>query len=195
MLHITPGLTAYILFITFLLGCCLGSFSDCLAMRLLSGESAFSGRSHCDNCGHVLGVADLIPLFSWLFLKGKCRYCGAKVPAECFFTELIAGIGCCLIVYRYDLSIMSLRCILLGLILLILTITDLHEWIIPDRLQIAGCLVFLERRFSCRIPYIRYCAASFLDSRWAAECCSYPFSLTGLPERKAWEAGTSNCFL
>ena len=147
MLHITPGLTAYILFITFLLGCCLGSFSDCLAMRLLSGESAFSGRSHCDNCGHVLGAADLIPLFSWLFLKGKCRYCGAKVPAECFFTELIAGIGCCLIVYRYDLSIMSLRCILLGLILLILTITDLHEWIIPDRLQIAGCLVFLGTAF------------------------------------------------
>lgn len=143
MLHISFGITAYILCITFFLGCCLGSFSDCLAMRLLSGESAFAGRSHCDNCGHVLGALDLVPLFSWLFLKGKCRYCGAKVPAECFFTELFAGIGCCLIVYRYDISVMSLRCILLGLILLTLTLTDLHDWIIPDRLQIAGCLVFL----------------------------------------------------
>ena len=100
MLHISFGLTAYILCITFFLGCCLGSFADCLAMRLLSGESAFAGRSHCDSCGHVLGAPDLVPLFSWLFLKGRCRYCGAKVPAECFFTELLAGIGCCMVVYR-----------------------------------------------------------------------------------------------
>ena len=49
MLHISFGLTAYILCITFFLGCCLGSFADCLAMRLLSGESAFAGRSHCDS--------------------------------------------------------------------------------------------------------------------------------------------------
>ena len=77
MLHISFGLTAYILCIIFFLGCCLGSFADCLAMRLLSGESAFAGRSHCDSCGHVLGAPDLVPLFSWLFLKGRCRYCGA----------------------------------------------------------------------------------------------------------------------
>ena len=52
MLHITPILTAYILTLTFFLGCCLGSFTDCLAMRLLSGESVLHGRSHCDSCGY-----------------------------------------------------------------------------------------------------------------------------------------------
>lgn len=155
MLHISFGLTAYILCITFLLGCCLGSFADCLAMRLLSGESALAGRSHCDSCGHVLSAPDLVPLFSWLFLKGRCRYCGAKVPAECFFTELLAGIGCCLIVYRFDLSVMSLRGVLLGLILLTMALTDLHGWIIPDRLQIAGCLVFLVTAFLLPEPVSR----------------------------------------
>lgn len=143
MLHITPTLTAYILTITFFLGCCLGSFTDCLAIRLLSGESVLRGRSHCDSCGHVLGVADLVPLFSWLFLKGRCRYCGAKVPAECFFVELFAGIGCCLVVYRYDLSVLGVRGVLLGMILLAMSLTDLHSFTIPDRLQLAGCLVFL----------------------------------------------------
>ncbi len=143
MLHLSFGISAYILCMTFLLGCCLGSFADCLAMRLLSGESAFSGRSHCDTCGHILNAPDLVPLFSWLFLKGRCRYCGARVPAECFLTELAAGLGCCLIVYRFDLSVMSLRSVLLGLILLTLTLTDLHGWVIPDCLQLAGCLVFL----------------------------------------------------
>lgn len=124
-------------------------------MRLLSGESALAGRSHCDSCGHVLNAPDLVPLFSWLFLKGRCRYCGAKVPAECFFTELLAGIGCCLIVYRFDLSVMSLRGVLLGLILLTMALTDLHGWIIPDRLQIAGCLVFLVTAFLLPEPVSR----------------------------------------
>ena len=109
MLHISFGITAYILFITFILGCCLGSFADCAAVRLVSGQSVLSGRSHCDSCGHVLGVLDLFPVLSWLLLKGKCRYCGAKIPPESFITELIAGIGCCLVVYRYDLSVMSLQ--------------------------------------------------------------------------------------
>lgn len=143
MLHISTGFTIYMLAVTFLLGTCLGSFSACLTSRLLTGESALSGRSHCDNCGHVLGAADLVPLLSWLFLKGRCRYCGAKVPAECFFTELLAGVGCCLVVYRYDISVLSLRGILLGVILLTMSLTDLHRYIIPDRLQLAGCLVFL----------------------------------------------------
>mgnify|MGYP003164830095 CR=1 FL=1 len=51
MLHISPEITIYILTITFILGCCLGSFADCAAGRLLSGESVVAGRSHCDHCG------------------------------------------------------------------------------------------------------------------------------------------------
>ena len=68
MLHISPGITIYILTITFILGCCLGSFADCAAGRLLSGESVVAGRSHCDHCGHVLGVLDLILLWSSFFV-------------------------------------------------------------------------------------------------------------------------------
>ena len=60
MLHISPEITIYILTITFILGCCLGSFADCAAGRLLSGESVVAGRSHCDHCGHVLGVLWMI---------------------------------------------------------------------------------------------------------------------------------------
>uniref|UniRef100_UPI0030772CAB prepilin peptidase n=1 Tax=Clostridium sp. TaxID=1506 RepID=UPI0030772CAB len=68
MLHQTTFLTIYILTITFILGCALGSFADCLAGRMLAGTSILKGRSHCDACGHVLGVSDLVPLFSWLCL-------------------------------------------------------------------------------------------------------------------------------
>ena len=142
MLHQTTFLTIYILMITFILGCALGSFTDCLAGRMLNGTSVLKGRSHCDACGHVLGVLDLVPLFSRLCLRGRCRYCGAKIPAEAFWTELVSGIACCLIMYRYDVSVLALRGILLWMVLLCLTLTDLHAWIIPDRLQIAGILIF-----------------------------------------------------
>ena len=113
MLHQTTFLTIYILMITFILGCALGSFTDCLAGRMLNGTSVLKGRSHCDACGHVLGVLDLVPLFSRLCLRGRCRYCGAKIPAEAFWTELVSGIACCLIMYRYDVSVLALRGILL----------------------------------------------------------------------------------
>ena len=114
MLHQTTFLTIYILMITFILGCALGSFTDCLAGRMLNGTSVLKGRSHCDACGHVLGVLDLVPLFSRLCLRGRCRYCGAKIPAEAFWTELVSGIACCLIMYRYDVSVLALRGILTG---------------------------------------------------------------------------------
>ncbi len=143
MLHITFFLTAYILTITFVLGCCLGSFADCMAGRLLSKEPVFAGRSHCDHCRHVLGALDLVPVLSWVLLKGRCRYCQTKVPAESTIVELISGLACCLVVYRYDLSVLALRGILLWVVLLTLTLTDLHQWIIPDRLQVAGCVIFL----------------------------------------------------
>lgn len=162
MLHISPGITIYILTITFILGCCLGSFADCAAGRLLSGESVVAGRSHCDHCGHVLGVPDLIPLFSWLLLKGHCRYCRAKIPAEAFFVELVSGIACCMIVYRYDMSVMSLRGILLTVVLMILSLTDLHGWIIPDRLQIAGCVIFLTTALLLPDPIQRIFGGLFL---------------------------------
>lgn len=137
------GILVYILTIAFVLGACLGSFADCLAMRLLSGESILYGRSHCDFCGHVLGAMDLIPLVSRLFLRGRCRYCRMPVSSESFWAELVSGLACCLIVSRYGLSVMSLRGILLFVVLLTAALTDLHGWIIPDFLQLAGCLIFL----------------------------------------------------
>ena len=89
MLHISPEITIYILTITFILGCCLGSFADCAAGRLLSRESVVAGRSHCDHCGHVLGVLDLIPLLQGKD-TGRSLFCGT-------------GIGNCLLYDRVSL--------------------------------------------------------------------------------------------
>ncbi|HEX6462364.1 MAG TPA: prepilin peptidase [Candidatus Saccharimonadales bacterium] len=63
-----------------LLGLCFGSFVNALVWRLHEKKSMVNDRSECPHCHHKLAVADLVPLFSWLYLKGKCRYC--KKPIE-----------------------------------------------------------------------------------------------------------------
>jgi len=71
----------------------MGSAGNALIDRLPRNESWFTGRSHCDKCKHELGVWDLIPVFSFLFLHGKCRYCRTTIPYRNLIVELIAGMG------------------------------------------------------------------------------------------------------
>lgn len=71
----------------FLLGLFMGSFLYCI-----SENRDLLSRSRCDHCGHVLNVFDLIPLLSFLFLKGRCRYCGEKISIFYPLSEILTGI-------------------------------------------------------------------------------------------------------
>jgi leader peptidase (prepilin peptidase)/N-methyltransferase len=78
------------------LGSVFGSFITCALYRVPRGESLRQPPSHCPVCDHKLGVLDLVPLFSWLFLRGKCRHCGTKISAYYFFVELVCTVvGVC----------------------------------------------------------------------------------------------------
>ena len=72
-------------------GAAIGSGVMCFISRKKSGESWIKGRSHCDNCKHALGPIDMVPIFSYLFSKGRCRYCHARIPVECLISELVFG--------------------------------------------------------------------------------------------------------
>ncbi|MGB9886309.1 MAG: prepilin peptidase [Moorellales bacterium] len=72
-------------------GSLLGSFAELAAARILRGESVVRPRSRCDSCGHPLGLRDLVPVLSWLLLRGKCRWCGAGIPARHLWVELACG--------------------------------------------------------------------------------------------------------
>jgi len=76
--------------IIFVFGAIIGSFLNMLIWRLPREESIL-GRSHCVSCGRTLDGWDLFPLLSYLFLRGKCRKCKAKIPFRYFLVELIAG--------------------------------------------------------------------------------------------------------
>lgn len=73
-------------------GAAIGSFLNVVIYRMPRGISLGKPKhSFCPNCKHQLGIPDLVPLFSWLFLRGRCRYCLKKVPARYFFVELMTG--------------------------------------------------------------------------------------------------------
>jgi len=86
-----------VIFLTAILGLIFGSFANAVIWRLKSGESITKGRSMCPECRHQLASNDLIPLLSWLSLKGKCRYCKKPIsiqyPAVELLTALVFGLS------------------------------------------------------------------------------------------------------
>lgn len=142
MLHLTPALTAYILCLAAVLGAVCGSFAGCMAARIPAGEDFLRSRSHCAACGHTLAPRDLVPVFSWLFLKGKCRYCAAPIPAACPVTEVLCAAVFAALVWRYDVTILTLEYLVLATLLLAISLVDWDTGLIPDGLLLAGILNF-----------------------------------------------------
>lgn len=77
--------------IIFLYGICIGSFLNVVIIRLPRGESLIKRSSHCMTCGAKIRLIDLIPVFSWLFLHGKCHSCGEKISARYPIVEALNG--------------------------------------------------------------------------------------------------------
>lgn len=95
--------------ILFLIGIYFGSFFTLATYRLPKKENITHKHSYCPNCNHKLGILDLIPMFSYLFLKGKCRYCGKPIGSRYFLFELLTGIVFVLFGLSLNIDIYSLE--------------------------------------------------------------------------------------
>lgn len=116
----------------FVLGVVLGSFYNVVGFRLATEKSIVKPRSHCMNCGHVLAWYELIPIFSYLFLKGKCKSCGQKISVFYPTMELLSGILFALSFHYFSFSIDLLIALSLSSYFIIICVTDLNYYIIPD---------------------------------------------------------------
>ena len=89
----------------FVFGTICGSFLNCVIYRLalpsfsLKNLGGLKGRSYCPHCKHILNWRDLIPIFSFLILKGKCRYCSQKISWQYPLVELATGILFVLVIH------------------------------------------------------------------------------------------------
>jgi leader peptidase (prepilin peptidase)/N-methyltransferase len=124
-------------------GLIIGSFTNVLIHRFPKGESVVWPGSHCPSCKHRLRTVDLVPVLSFLFLKGRCRYCRAPISRQYPLVEILSAAGYWLVYRYYGLSIESLAGCVLVTILLCAAFTDLQTGLIPDRLTYPGILAGL----------------------------------------------------
>ena len=136
-------------FLVFILGSIFGSFLNCTSDRIIKHEKWFFCRSKCDNCGHVLGILDLFPIFSYIFLKGKCRYCGFKISFNYILSEVLLGILYVLYIRIYKtVDLLIFRNLGLITCLYGLSLFDLKSYEIPNGFIIFGIVWWLMFSFS-----------------------------------------------
>lgn len=116
----------------FIVGLVVGSFLNVCICRIPKKESLALPPSHCPVCRHRLLAPDLVPVLSFLFLKGRCRYCKARISSRYPAVELLTGIGFCMTAYYFGFTPETATglALLSGLIVCAMTDVDLH--IIPD---------------------------------------------------------------
>ena len=135
---------------SFIFGLCFGSFINVLILRLPLNESIFTkDRSKCPSCNHLIFWYHNIPLFSYLYLKAKCSYCGAKISFQYFLVELLSAIITLALFIKLGLNQEFIFMCLLSYVLIMLSFIDLKYKAVPDYLLlIVFILSFSATNFS-----------------------------------------------
>lgn len=128
-------LTVFLYIIVFLYGITIGSFLNVLIYRLPKKENIVTTRSHCMSCGYQLKWYDLVPLFSYLVLRGKCRKCKARISVQYPLIEGLNGMLYILVFAVYGIGVETLLYCLLSSALLALSVIDLRTYEIPVGFQ------------------------------------------------------------
>ena len=121
--------------IVFLYGIVIGSFLNVVICRVPRKESIVRVRSHCEGCGYQLQWYDLIPLFSYIFLGGKCRRCKQTISIQHPLIEGLNGVLYLIIFWRFGFSVETLIFCLLSSALLALSVIDFRTYEIPVGFQ------------------------------------------------------------
>ncbi len=158
---------AYLQAFIFVFGVVIGSFLNAALWRMRTRESVLKGRSYCPKCRHQLAAADLIPLLSFLILRGRCRYCSLPISPSYFMIEAVTGLLFLLVALvsfpagAAAMTAPALAKLILGwfagCVLLMVFVYDFRYMLIPRSLTLpAAVLVFLAN------------AALGLDLLWLA---------------------------
>lgn len=148
------------LFLVISAGLALGSFISALTYRLPRSESIVWARSACPACHTALGPLDLVPLLSWLLLRGRCRHCTAPISPRYPLTELASALLLFLLYQQFGLTPLWAIVSLLGICLLASSLIDWRFQVLPDSLQLTAALLAL--------PYHLFLHHSWPPYLWGA---------------------------
>lgn len=129
------------LLVAFAFGAVIGSFLNVVIYRVPREKSIVFPPSACTECEHKLGVLDLIPILSYLFLAGKCRYCKTPISFRYPIVELLNAATWTLALYFYGPGVMFVKAIIFCSLLIAITFIDLEFMIIPDSMSLGGAVI------------------------------------------------------
>ena len=130
------SINLFLFFVVFAYGVIIGSFLNVLIYRLPREIGFVKGFSKCPSCDHRLFAKDLVPLFSYIFLKGKCRYCKTKISIIYPVVELCNGLLWAAVVYKFGFTIEALCFCAIISCLMVVVGTDKSMMIIPDSMPV-----------------------------------------------------------
>jgi leader peptidase (prepilin peptidase) / N-methyltransferase len=123
-----------------ILGAVVGSFLNVVAWRLPRGESLLHPPSACPSCGTPVKPYDNVPVLGWLWLRGRCRACGAPISPRYPIVEALTGLLCAACVLRFGADEDVWLPLVFVLLLVPITLIDLDHHIIPNVLTALGAL-------------------------------------------------------
>jgi len=129
--------------VAFSLGASVGSLLNLAADRLPQSISMLRPRSFCDSCGHALAILDLIPIISYLWLRGHCRHCSSRIPVRVILVEAINGVLFTISYLRNGLGIEFLAIGVIVSLMLVVAIIDLEHKLILNRVIYPAILVLI----------------------------------------------------
>ena len=127
----------------FIFGTCIGSFLNVVIYRIPAGISLVYPPSRCPQCMHPLGVTENVPVFGWLWLKGRCRWCKTKISSRYPIMEAVTGFIFMLVFWRFGYSLETVGYCLFMSWLLSLSMIDLDTMTLPSVLTKSGLILGL----------------------------------------------------
>ena len=135
-----------------LVGLCFGSFLNVCILRLPHDQSLLRPRSTCPQCKQPIAWRDNIPVVSWLWLRGKCRWCHKPISAQYPLIEALVGVLFGGSVLAYGASLHAVSAAAFGTLLLGIGITDARHYLIPDEFSLGGLVLGLALALGGGVP-------------------------------------------
>lgn len=123
-------LTVFLYIVILLYGIVIGSFLNVCILRIPRKENIAS-HSHCMTCGYKLGWRDMVPVFSYIFLRGRCRQCGAKISIQYPLIEALNGVLYVIVFMANGFTFSSVLYCLMTSALIVITVIDERTYTIP----------------------------------------------------------------
>jgi len=131
------------LLVAFVFGITFGSFLNVVILRIPKDQSVVFTPSHCYACNNTLKPWHNIPLFSWVFLKGRCAYCDTKISKQYPFIEFISGVIFVILIQKYSFSVPIVFVFLSFSMLLVLAMIDIKYKMVPDSINLLAIVFAL----------------------------------------------------